>query len=680
MRKLKRHIISLLFLLIVLATAAQNDTPDQLIESILESQLDKIEEGTNVALIIEDLEYFLEHPVNINATSASELARLYLLNEIQIQKLLDYVASYGPVYSIYELKTVDGFTPNLLQKLQYFIEFGPEEQERQTLKEQLKYADNQLLLRTLGNLQKARGYKVKDDGTIPYEGNRFRYYTRYNFRAGDKLSAGFTAEKDPGEAFFNGSNNHGFDYYSGHISFKLNETFENISLGDYLVRSGQGLVMWQGYTTGKSENVLGISKTGQGVRAYISVDENFYFRGAAGTVKLGDSRLSLFYSHKNADGNLVYNDSIVSHFSSLQTSGYHRTESEIADEKTVNFTNFGGVFTHNFNHLKLGTTLVVQQFSEPFIRSDQLYNQFRFSGTDNYTAGADYLFSKNNYTLFGEAAISKSKGKAVTQGAIVHLNDQLGFSTLFRHFDKDYQAFWANTMAEGSNISNESGLYFGVRFLPARFVTLSAYSDVYQSEWFNYSTAGPARSWDIFTQADFQISEKFSAYLRFKNEEKDQKFKNENRYINLPERVQKLRFHLQYQASETILLKTRAEHVYYKGEKSENGFLLFQDIQFKPKEFPLNLAARLAWFSTESYSSRIYAYENDILYAFSIPAYYGEGFRSYLNLKYQPAKKIECWLKLANTWWTDRETISSGYNEIAGHHKTELKFQLRLKF
>ena len=603
MKGLIRHISFILFQLIVLAASAQNSTPDQLIESILESHLDEIEEGTDVALIIQDLEYFLEHPVNINATNTSELARLYLLNEIQIQKLLEYIAAYGPVYSIYELKTIDGFTPNLLQKLQYFIEFGPEEQARQTLKEQLKYADNQLLLRTLGNLQKARGYKEKDDGTIPYEGNRFRYYTRYNFRAGDKLSVGFTAEKDPGEAFFKGSNKHGFDYYSGHISFKLNNTFENISVGDYLVRSGQGLVLWQGYTTGKSENVLGISKTGQGVRAYTSVDENFYFRGVAGTAKLGNSRFSLFYSHKNADGNLEYTDSVATHFTSLQTSGYHRTENEIADEKTVKFTNMGGVFTHNFNHLKLGASVVYQHFDKSFIRSNQLYNQFRFRGTDNYTAGADYLFSKNNYTLFGEAAISKSKGKAITQGAVVHINDQLGFSALFRHFDKDYHAFWANTMAESSNISNESGLYLGVRFLPAKFVTLSAYSDVYQSEWFNYSTAGPARSWDIFTQANFQISEKISAYLRFKNEEKDQKFKNENRYINLPERVQKLRFHIQFQASETILLKTRAEHVYYKNDESENGFMFFQDIQFKPNELPLNIAARLAWFHTESYGS-----------------------------------------------------------------------------
>lgn len=659
---------------------AQENLSGKLIESILESHLDNIEEGTDAALVIEDLEYFLDHPININATNNAELARLYLLDEIQIQRLLQYIELYGPAYSIYELNTIESFTPELLQKLHYFVEFGPEKLQRQTLKEQVKYADNQLLLRTLGNLQAAKGYKEKDDGTIPYEGNRFRYYTRYNFRMSNKFSAGITAEKDPGEAFFRGSNKSGFDYYSGHISFKLNETVENISLGDFVARSGQGLVLWQGYTTGKSENVLSVNKTGQGIRAYTSVDENFYFRGAAGTAKIGQSQISIFYSRKNADGNLVYNSSVATHFTSLQTSGYHRTESEIADEKTVKFINAGGVFSYHSRHLKLGATFVHQSFDKAFIRSDQLYNLFRFSGTKNYTAGIDYLFSKNNLTLFGEAAISQSGGKALTQGAIIQMNDQLGFAALFRHFDKNYQAFWANSMAEGSNISNESGLYFGLRFLPVQLISLSAYSDVYQSEWISYTTAAPARSWDIFTQADFEISEKISAYLRFKNEEKDQKFKYENRYTNLPERIRKIRFHIQMQLTENILLKTRAEHVYYHGEHDENGFLVFQDIQFKPTKFPLNMSARLAWFNTDSYNSRIYAYENDILYAFSIPAYFGNGIRTYLNLKYQISDKIGCWLKLANTHWTDREIISSGYNQINGNNKTEVKLQLRLKF
>ena len=62
-----------------------------------------------MALIIEDLEGFIENPININATTASELSRLYILNDVQINKLLEYLTNYGPAYSIFELKTIDGF-------------------------------------------------------------------------------------------------------------------------------------------------------------------------------------------------------------------------------------------------------------------------------------------------------------------------------------------------------------------------------------------------------------------------------------------------------------------------------------------------------------------------------------------------------------------------------------------
>ena len=677
--KLIKNILSLFFIAISFFTVAQETDPTRNLEAIIESIIENLDEETDVTLIIEDLEELAENPLNINTASEFELSKLHILNDIQIQKLLNYRNEFGTVYTLFELNTIDGITPDLLTKMAPFIWFGPAEQEPESFSNVLKYGNHQLLLRSLGTTQKPLGYQPKEDGTVPYEGARDRFYTRYRFQSGDRISVGLTAEKDPGEAFFSGSNKNGFDFYSGHVSIKVNSVVQNITVGDFLVRSGQGLVLWQGFSSGKSVYSMNISKTNQGVRPFTSTDENLFFRGAATTLKFGNAKLSLFYSQKNDDANLATSDSLGNYFTSLQTSGYHRTESEIIDEKTVKHTNLGAVGTWSFKNLKVGATLLHQQFEIPFIRSDQLYNKFRFSGTENFTAGADYLFSKGKYQLFGEAAISKSKGKAILQGAIAHVNDQLSFSALFRHFDKNYHALWANTFAEGSSTNNESGLYFGTRILPVKFVTLSAYSDFYRSEWINFTTAGPSKGWDVFTQADFRFSNKFQFYFRFKNEEKEQKFTQNEMYINLPERIQKTRLHFQFTPSEIITLKTRFEHAFYKGTEKENGFMVFQDVQFAPVSVPLNLSARVAWFNTESYNSRIYAYENDLLYTFSIPAYYGKGIRTYLNLKYKINEKLDIWFKVANTSWSDRETISSGYNEIAGNQKTELKFQLRLK-
>jgi hypothetical protein len=678
-RRIFKH--TTLFLLIAFPFSVLAQTPESAVqvEAIIESILEELGEETDAALIIEDLEAFTENPLNINSTNRDQLSRLHLLDDIQIQKLLDYLREFGPALSIYELNTVDGFSPELLMKMEPFIRFGPVEEEPQSVPEMLKYARHELLARTLGTVQKPRGYEKRDDGTTPYEGNRARYYTRYRFQSGDNISAGITAEKDPGEAFFAGSNKQGFDFYSGHLSLKISPVLENITVGDFVVRSGQGLVLWQGFATGKSLNTLNISKTNQGVRPYTSTDENQFFRGVSTTLKLGNARASLFYSQKNSDGNLAFSDSSGNYFTSLQTSGYHRTQSEIEDKNSVNDLNAGVVASWQLLNWKAGVTVLYRQFNRPFIRIDQLYNRYRFSGTENLVAGADYLFSKGKYQLFGEAAVSKSKGKAFLQGATAHLHDRIQLSALFRHFDKNYHAMWATPFAESSSAANETGLYLGTRILPVKFVTLSAYSDFYRSDWINFTTAGPSNGWDVFAQADFRLSQKVQFYFRYKNEEKEQKFRVNERYEDLPEQFRKSRVHFQYNPSETFTLKTRLEHVYYKGLEKENGWMVFQDVQLVPVQIPLNLSARLAYFDTESYNSRIYAYENDLLYTFAVPAFFGKGFRGYLNLKYKISKKAEIWFKLANTWQSGAESISSGYNEIGGNQKTELKFQLRLK-
>ncbi len=673
------HTLFPIFLLFHIALRAQEETSSRNMEAIIESIAENLEEETDASIIVEDLEKLAESPLNINSASAVELSQLHILNDIQIQKLMDYRNIYGAIYSLYEINIIDGFTPDLLSKMEPFIWFGPEEKEQMPLSETVKYGRHQLLLRSQSTIQQPKGYKPKDDGTIPYEGNRARYYTRYRFKAGDLISTGITAEKDPGEAFFSGSNKRGFDFYSAHFSMKINDIVQNVTLGDFVIRSGQGVVLWQGFSTGKSVYTLDIQKTNQGIRPFTSTDENQFFRGIATTLKFGDGKLDLFYSRKKSDANLDFSDSNENYFTSLQTSGYHRTENEILDKNSVMQTNAGAVATWSFSNINIGATIIKQNFEIPFIRSDQLYNKFRFSGKENLTGGINYLYSKGKYQIFGEAATSKSKGKAFLQGVIIHINDQVGISGLLRHFDKNYHALWANAFTEGSSAENESGLYLGTRILPVKFVTLHAYTDFYRSRWISYSTAGPSEGQDIFVQADFVFSPRIKFYIRHKNETKDQKMTLDERYVNEPETTKKNRFHFQYKPSEKVTLKTRFEHSFFRQSQKENGFMIFQDVQFSPLKTPINFATRLAWFTTPSYNTRIYAYENDILYTFSIPAYYGKGFRMYLNLKYEVSDKIDAWLKIGNTLWTDRETISSGNNEIRGNQKTEVKIQLRLK-
>jgi len=196
MKRILKHTV--LFLLTAFPFFARPQIPETAIqlETIIESILEELGEETDAALIIEDLEEFAVTPLNINSATRDQLSRLHLLDDIQIQKLLDYLQEFGPALSVYELNTVDGFSPELLMKMEPFIWFGPVEEEPRSVPEILKYGRHELLARTLGTVQKPRGYKERDGGVTPYEGNRARYYTRYRFQSGDNISAGITAEKD----------------------------------------------------------------------------------------------------------------------------------------------------------------------------------------------------------------------------------------------------------------------------------------------------------------------------------------------------------------------------------------------------------------------------------------------------------------------------------------------------
>jgi hypothetical protein len=660
---------------------AQSKIPaaENSLEAILESILENLDEEKDASLITDDLEAFADRPLNINSATAEELGRLHLLDDIQIGRLLDYRNQYGAVYSIYELNAVDGLHPDILSKIEPFIWFGPPEEAKPDFSQVMKYGRHELLVRSMATIQKPKGYISRDDNTVPYEGNRARLYTRYRFISSEYISAGLTAEKDPGEAIFSGSNPNGFDFYSGHISFKVNKFIRNITLGDFLVRSGQGLVIWQGFSMGKSLYSQNITKTGQGIRPYTSADENLFFRGASSALTAGKTGIQLFFSSKKMDGNRSCPDTAGCYFTSIQTSGYHRTASEADDKNSIGDLNAGGIVTWRSGNLKVGSTILYRQFSIPYMPAQQLYNLYNFKGRRNLTAGADYLYNKGKYRFFGEAAVSRSGGTAFLQGATAYLHDQLQVSALYRSFEKDYHALWAAPFSEGSSAANEKGFYLGARLLPVRKVSISSYADMYKSDWIKYTTSAPSHGYEIFVQADFNISRKLQFYLRYKEEEKDKKFRVGQMYENLPEQFRKSRLHIHYQPREAVILKSRFEHVFYHGLKTEQGFLLFQDVQWVPVRLPVHLSARLAWFHTDGYNSRIYAWENDLLYSFSIPALFGEGFHSYLYLKCRIGKKTDVWFKFSEILYPGAGTVGTGYNEIKGNRKTEVKFQLRVK-
>lgn len=675
--------IWLLFVAICIQYIAQAQEPGsryQTLDNLIEALTEEAEEDTDMTLWLEELQMLYENPVNINTAKREELLRIPFLNELTADNIIEYREKTGVFMTVFEVAAVDGIGRELAEKLSFFIITGDEIPDQINRRTYRGRGQHQLLIKGWQTFPKPAGYLSKNEKPPAYQGGPQKIYSRYLFQQGSVLQAGITGDRDPGEEFFKGANPWGFDFYSAHLSYRINDLFPQIVLGDFSVRAGQGLVIWQGFSMGKSSEVLQVSKPMSQIRPYTSVDENFFFRGVATTMQTGNLRTHFFVSHKKSDGNLITKEDGNIVFSSLQTSGYHRTLSEIEDKNSVGHSVAGAILGYTANNVRFGANMLYERFQFPFERGNQLYQKFLFNGQENYNASLDYRWVVGRYQLYGEAAVSKSLGYGLIQGMEARLHDQLNLAMVFRHYRKDYHATWANAFAENSRAINETGFYTGFRAFPVSRITLSGYADWFSSPWLNYATTGPSNGHEYMIQADLRYSRNLTGYVRYKSKSKADKTKADNLYYDKLGSRQNLRFHVRYQISKQFFLRSRIESAWYSYLMDEKGLLFFQDIGWTPDKPLISATARIAWFKTDSYNARIFTYENDLLYNFSTLSFFGEGIRTYLNLRYRISNGLDGWLKIAQTVYSDRDVISSGNSQIDGNSKTDFKIQFRYRF
>ncbi len=662
------------------------------VQNLVESIMEGAEGEQDPAIIAEDLNFYLNHPLDLNMASAEDLSRLHILNPFQINSLQDYKRKNGPLLSIYELPLVYGFSVDLAEKLQPFVRISESSRtdgpRHLNAKEMLRGGRHELLTRSGKVMEQQQGYAGFPDslaGVNPnkrYLGSDLKLYSRYRFRYGDHLSVGWTMENDPGEELFSGSNPYGFDFNSMHLFLSGTKWIDRLAIGDYKVRYGQGLIAWTGFTLNKSSMVMKMMKNIHQIDPYTSKNENLYFRGLAMEKKLGAFRGSFFYSNKNIDANILdlpASEGLV--VSSLIETGYHRLPRELKDEDAMNEKVIGGSLSWNNPFLRISLNGIKSVFNGELRKGARLYQMHDFSGNRNANLSFDYRVSLGRFYLFGEEALSRGGGTAFLNGLYGQLTSEMGVVLLHRLYDKRYHALYSGAFSENTENQNESGLYMGMQVDLLPSLRLKGYMDAYRFPWLSYLTDGPSEGWDLMMDVEYEFSKRSTLNLRFRRgEDMKNHLPSGQKLASLKaNRKTNVRCHWQYHLNEKILLKNRIEKVFFCSSEKTSGIMFYQDIGFKPDNGPLGLDFRYAVFDTDSYKSRIYAYENDVLYAFSVPAYYGKGYRTYINLKYR-YKNTDWWLKLARTGYTDRKTVGTGLNQINGNSKTDLRIQVRLRF
>jgi hypothetical protein len=123
------------------------------------------------------------------------------------------------------------------------------------------------------------------------------------------------------------------------------------------------------------------------------------------------------------------------------------------------------------------------------------------------------------------------------------------------------------------------------------------------------------------------------------------------------------------------------------GVPTRHGYLGMTGFSYRKSGFSASLAA--AVFDTDDYDTRIYAYEPDLLYHFSLPSFYGRGIHYYINIHQDfsrlmgpgpPRFRVSGWIKWGQTFYPGSTSIGTGLDEIPGNRKSDINAQVLIQW
>lgn len=670
MRGVLHTILLLLFCTkVVLSTAQNNPTLTDIVSEILEEQQNFADLPINGEELYNDLVTLAQSPIDLNSAKKEDLERLPFLTDFQVENILYYTYTSGAILSLYELKAVPGLSDKTIKWLLPFIRIGSSEQITSTRK---TYIRNQFLVRYNYMPELPKGYGA-DSGNV-YLGNRNALQMRLDGEISNKMTYHLLTEKDRGEQRIT-------DFIGGSAQYKGSGTISRIIVGDYKIRSGQGLLSWSGSILGKSMEPDLVRKKGEVLSMYKSSMEFGFFRGGAVQLKPGKVQATFWGSKLAADATI---DSIESGkvIRSIRTTGHHNTQTSLDKKNNIALVSAGGNVQFNNKWFRPGFTYLYNRLNLPFQPGNDLSYQHLQASNEWHQYSMDFFSSLKNMHFWGEIAYQSDHHFAGIGGLTLYPADALQATLIYRSYSPGFYSFYGNALGESGTPRNEKGLFLGMKIIPFAKFTIATSVDIYTFPWLKYQQQFVSDGIEAFLRLSYAQNSASHYYLQLRYEKREKTKTLENNPLSsiLMEEKAGIRLNYQYTLGGGWEMNSRIESSFYNLQQFSKGILLLQDVMYKPPNSPWSGNVRFAWFQTDDYDARIYAYENDVLYAFSVPSYSGKGIRTYLNVKYSPLKWMDCWLRLARLLYFDREIVGSGLDEIAANHRSEIKLQVRAKF
>ena len=621
-----------------------------------------------------DLYSLHESPINLNATTEEELSQLPFLSPQQIDELLAY-ADKHPFASLYELRLIHSLADYDIRNLLPFVRIGSAEKEKMYAREVFHYAQHELLTRV-----DARNIEAFE-GTDPMYGQlryRFDYKRRVVFGLQLRRPAGSKASELQ---------------YNAYMQLKDIGPMHTIVAGSFQACFGQGLVLAPIFRTGKSSYVQSVGMTNNGLRYYSSADGEG-LQGAGATYR------HVFSPHTRLDVSALYsikkaNDSTLHHLVGANMTLRHR-------KVEVQLTAIENIWSDSIR---------------PYRNS--AYNQHYFRGTRQAVIGASVRYNHGWFDLFGEVATAQNYDRSTLHptpstlsprwgfggiiGSRFYPTDGVALTALYRYYSPYFDNALGYAFSESSRIGDENGGYIGFEVSRWKGIRWSGYADVFSFSGPKYGIPQfPTLGYDAMTEIRIHLPHNTSNII--------------HNTSNIPPSTSNITLRLRARdKGDLATYSTRLQYDWQQGAWSlrstaeanlsapsslntnplntnpQTGYTIYQDISYdfsqsglsvRGKALPLSLRLRVQWFDARKWDNRIYTYEHDVLYAFSIPAVYGLGGRAYVCLRWQAMDKLALYLRVSETiyeraWYQEHHPE---WNGAAGSIPTRTDVHLLLRW
>ena len=663
---MKRLLLLLPLLAAALSAAGQEARPWEALFADL-STLDDMESGDweDTYEMLCELE---QAPIDLNSASREELLRLPFLNDRQVEDIHEYLYRYGAMKTTAELAMIPSIDYTTRQLLSYFtVCRGRDGTETTDWRQLLRRGHHEVV--ATGNIPfyERRGDK---EGYLGYP---YKHSLRYRFQSGDRLKVGLLGAQDAGEPFFAGRNKAGYDFYSFYAEVRRVGALNTLVAGRYDVSFGMGLVMGSGFSMGKLATLTAMGNKAGGLKIHSSRSIGGYLQGAGATVRLAKGlEGSAFVSYRKIDATLTDGDSAIA---TIVTDGYHRTATEMAKKDNAAESTAGGHLQYRHGALRIGATGTFTHYNKELRpRLAQRYRTYYPAGSDFWNASIDYAYTHALFTLHGETAIGEGGAIATVNSVGITPSSRLSLLLLQRFYGKKYHSLHAASFSEGGRVQNESGVYAGIQWLPLRHLKLTAYTDYAYFPFATYSAQVSSQAWDNMVQAQYERGNfSLTARYRLKIREQD----NAEGTALITKTTHRARVGMALTQGRWRMT-FNADGVVSAADENSRGWMCSAAVDYSHAWLKVN--AGMGYFHTDDYESRIYGYEQGVLYAFGFRPYDGEGIRWSLNARADIGRRWMFIAHLSTTDYFDRDHISSSYQRIDRSSKTDLELQVRCRF